>query len=456
MSDLIRPLGYTGKLQQLVWTGSPAQVTAYAGGGGGGGGGNDSNSGGRGSGGGFAQGSFIISPGDIIQVAVGGAGRAGASGQGSANGGLGGASYLGAQSYYGGVGGDSGPSGSSGAGGGGGGATVILLNGVPIITAGGGGGGGGGGNTGTAVGESSPGTAGSSNSTTGKNGTDKTNDGGGGGAGGGGELGGNGGGVRSGDQGGLAGFYGTGLGEAAQNPTGQQPANQNSSYYVGNPGVGGNATSSGTSGFASLVFVVNGTYIKESGSFKPANVFLKQNNVWQSVDSTWVKQDGIWKSIAGSFVPNFTNIEGNFGGPATTCISVIDECSVSSSTISSGWNTFLVRRTGVPLYLLQPGGPSRGSLKVPSNFNSSGQGFGPTTVNRDNGSVGARSDWFAIANLSSAPAGSIVEVSVDNSGSMTFDTVSASYAYLVEQCNAAGITVVNRTMSGENWIAPFI
>jgi len=457
MTILVRPLGYTGKLQQLIWSGSPATITARAWGGGGGGGGRDSSPGGSGSGGGFAQGTFRVVAGDVIQVAVGGAGRGGAGGTGSASGGFGGFSYIGSASYYGGIGGNSGPSGSSGAGGGGGGATVILLNGVPLVIAGGGAGGGGGGNVGAATGESAPGNSGSSGSTIGQNGSNKTGDGGGGGAGGGGSAGGNGGSVRSGDQGGLAGFYGLGLGETTQNPSGQEPANRSSSYYIGSPGVGGGPAVAGTSGFASLEFNINGIYVKDSGSFLGTkSVSIRQNNVWTPVQSTWIKQEGVWRSVSGSFTPTFTNINGNFGGPATTCISVIDECSRSSSTIASGWNTFLSRRPETPLYLLQPGGPSRGSLKVPANFKSSGQGFGPTTVARDNGNSGAASDWFAIANLSSAAPGSTVEVAIDTSGSMQFSTVSASYALLVQQCNAAGLVIINRSMSRENWIAPFI
>lgn len=455
MTILVRPLGYTGTLQQLTWSGSPATITAYAWGGGGGGG-NDSSPGGAGSGGGFAQGTFTVVNGDVIQVAVGGGGRGGAGGAG-ASGGFGGFSYIGNTNYYGGTGGNSGPAGSSGAGGGGGGATVILLNGVPLVIAGGGGAGGGGGNVGAATGQSGPGTAGSSGSTIGQNGTNKTGDGGGGGGGGGGAAGGNGGSVRSGDQGGLAGFYGLGLGADTQNSGGRDPANRSSSYYIGTPGIGGNPAAAGSAGFANLEFNIGGIYVKDSGSFLATkSVSIRQNNTWTPVRSAWIKQNGIWNSVEGSFVPVFGNVSGNFGGPRTTCISVIDECSVSASTIASNWNVFLSRRPEVPLYLLQPGGPSRGSLKVPGNFNSSGQGFGPVTVNRDGGNPAAASNWFAIANLSSAAPGSVVEVAIDTSGSMRFSTVSASYALLLEQCQTAGLVVVSRGMSGENWVAPFL
>jgi len=454
MTILVRPLGYTGKLQQLVWSGPSAIITAYAWAGGGGGGGADSNPGGQGSGGGFAQGTFRVVDGDIIQVAVGGSGKAGGSGAGAA-GGFGGYSYIGSENYYGGIGGDSGPSGRSGAGGGGGGASVILLNGVPSVIAGGGAGAGGGGNTGEAVGQSAPGAEGYRGQPNGGDGTDKTGDGGGGGAGGGGLMGGQGGDVRSGDQGGLAGFYGSGLGNLVEFSSDREPANKNS-YYAGTPGVGGIAAGNGTAGYVSLEFDIGGIFVNDSGTLQSTKtVLIKQNNVWNTVQSAWIKQEGIWQPVAGSFVPTFTNINGNFGGPSTTCISVIDETSRSSSTIAGSWNSFLDRNPETPLYLLQPGGPSRGSLKVPSNFTSSGQGFGPTTVNRDNGRTGSRSDWFSIANLSSAEPGSIVELAIDGSGSMDLDTVRASYDYFIEQCKTAGIKVIGRTMKKENWAAPF-
>jgi hypothetical protein len=459
MTILVRPLGYTGKLQQLTWAGTPATITAYAWGGGGGGGGNDSAPGGTGGGGGFAQGTFRVVDGDVIQVAVGGGGRRGVGGT-AAEGGFGGFSYIGATSYYGGIGGDSGPTGSSGGGGGGGGATVILLNGVPLVIAGGGAGAGGGGNVGAATGQSGPGSSGSSGLTIGQNGTNKTGDGGGGGGGGGGSAGGNGGDVQPGDQGGLAGFYGLGLGVTTQNPSGRLPGNQSSSYYIGTPGVGGSATVSGTAGFANLEFNISGVYVKESGSFSATkSMSIRQNGVWTPIQSTWVKQNGIWNAVSGSFVPTFINVDGNFGGQLATCISVCDEAQGENTGWSKNqgaWDAFKRNNPDSPFYLLAPGGASARTLKVPGNFTPDNLGFGPIAVNRDNGNPAARSDWFAIANLSSAAPGSVVEVAIDNSGSMRFSTVSASYSYLVQQCNAAGIIVINRGMSKERWINPFV
>jgi hypothetical protein len=88
-------LGYRPGLQELVWDGADdTPVTAYLWGGGGGGGGNDSNPGGNGQGGGFARIDFVINNGDLLSVAVGGGGTAGASGRGSAAGGTAGASAV--------------------------------------------------------------------------------------------------------------------------------------------------------------------------------------------------------------------------------------------------------------------------------------------------------------------------------------------------------------------------
>ena len=80
MSLVIRPAGYTGSLQQMIWTqGNNVSAIAYLWGGGGGGGGNDSGVGGSGSGGQFSQVGFSVSEGDLLELAVGGPGAGGAS-----------------------------------------------------------------------------------------------------------------------------------------------------------------------------------------------------------------------------------------------------------------------------------------------------------------------------------------------------------------------------------------
>jgi hypothetical protein len=95
MAIVVRPAGYTGFLQRLVWAqGDNVPVTAYLWGGGGGGGGADSASGGNGGGAGYTQVNFVVNEGDIIEVAVGGKGTSGESGRGNAAGGEAGASFV--------------------------------------------------------------------------------------------------------------------------------------------------------------------------------------------------------------------------------------------------------------------------------------------------------------------------------------------------------------------------
>lgn len=80
-------------MHRLVWSGPSGTITAHLWGGGGGLGGSDSFGGGNGSGGGYSTTQFTISDGSVLDVAVGGPGGNGISGQGRAPGGVGGASY---------------------------------------------------------------------------------------------------------------------------------------------------------------------------------------------------------------------------------------------------------------------------------------------------------------------------------------------------------------------------
>lgn len=92
----VRPVGYTGSVEEIVWTaglGNNTRVQAYLWGGGGGGGGNDRGVGGAGAGGAFTLVNFTINEGDSIQIAVGGQGGGGSSGRG-APGGAAGGSYT--------------------------------------------------------------------------------------------------------------------------------------------------------------------------------------------------------------------------------------------------------------------------------------------------------------------------------------------------------------------------
>ena len=87
---------------------------------------------------------------------------------------------------------------------------------------------------------------------------------------------------------------------------------------------------------------------------------------------------------------------------------------------------------------------------------ASSKTFGPVQVNRDNGSITNASDWYAIANLDQIPDGSSIALFIDGSGSMTQNTVQASYNKLLTKLNARGITITTVTNSNEDWITPFL
>ena len=96
MAIVVRPAGYTGSLQRIVWAqGNAVPVTAYLWGGGGGGGGSDAGTpGGAGGGAGFVQINFVVNEGDTIDVAVGGKGGGGQNSASNGAGGPAGASYV--------------------------------------------------------------------------------------------------------------------------------------------------------------------------------------------------------------------------------------------------------------------------------------------------------------------------------------------------------------------------
>jgi hypothetical protein len=162
--------------------------------------------------------------------------------------------------------------------------------------------------------------------------------------------------------------------------------------------------------------------------------------------------------------------------PRTQCISIIDESignqarnnynnnpeagypgsySSSAQVIQHDWNRFRAEYpnnggNGREFWLLQPGRTFPDLLR-PSNYISDSLTH-TVTVNRDNGSVANRSDWYAICNLDSQPPGSYVSLWLDISGSMKKSTVLASYNYFFQRCAAAGINIVfEESDQGERW-----
>lgn len=136
-----------------------------------------------------------------------------------------------------------------------------------------------------------------------------------------------------------------------------------------------------------------------------------------------------------------------------TCIAVIDESSVSATTLRNNWLNFRQRWPNRPFFLLQPG-RTKTDLKIPREFD-----LDPLAkyakVNRDEGVTSNRSDWYQICNLASLPDGAKIAIFVDTSGSMHFTTIRASYDWLIQKLNQRNMSVITVSNSAENWILPF-
>ena len=151
-------------------------------------------------------------------------------------------------------------------------------------------------------------------------------------------------------------------------------------------------------------------------------------------------------------------------GVPAPCIAVIDEClAVSQTTINDDWNAFRNKWPTRPFNIMrverQTGGHS--GVKLPSIAPTD---YNVENVNRDDGVIADAADWFSLADLSGYAAGTTVTLWIDDSGSMTTASVSASYDKFVADCATAGLLIEFRTSSindengihNERYIWPFI
>ena len=143
-------------------------------------------------------------------------------------------------------------------------------------------------------------------------------------------------------------------------------------------------------------------------------------------------------------------VDGIIGHPV--CISVIDESSPSAEVTRTDWLSFRGNYPNRNFWLLQPGG-TKSELKISTEYETDSKAF-YRSVNRDNGNSSNRSDWFTICNLASYPVGTVISLSIDNSGSMTTATVRASYDLFKQKCAQAGLDLRETPMSGERYIPP--
>ena len=149
------------------------------------------------------------------------------------------------------------------------------------------------------------------------------------------------------------------------------------------------------------------------------------------------------------------------------CISVIDGASPffigGPSVIDLDWNNFRANYPSRPFYLLEPvasGGEIKNNdLRIPDGVSTTDPvGVAPdyglfySEVNRDNGDVSSESDWFTICGLSTYPANTLVSLFIDTSGSMTLETVQASYNKFLADCQANNIVIAGNSFNGnERW-----
>jgi len=81
-----------------------------------------------------------------------------------------------------------------------------------------------------------------------------------------------------------------------------------------------------------------------------------------------------------------------------------------------------------------------------------------SNVARDNGFEASRSDWFEICRLDRFTASAIgfIGLFVDTSGSMTLNTVRASYNFFLSRVADSNNTVANVFNGQERFITPFL
>jgi len=140
----------------------------------------------------------------------------------------------------------------------------------------------------------------------------------------------------------------------------------------------------------------------------------------------------------------------NKGEQTAPCVAVIDETTPSVATQTTDWNAFRAAWPNRPFNLMIPNSTTS-QVNLPIGYD--GTVF---LVSRDNGNVALRSDWFALAGFSTLPSGQQVFLFIDDSGSMTTSTVSASSSLFLSKCAAAGLPVASVFNGAERYIQPFI
>lgn len=171
-------------------------------------------------------------------------------------------------------------------------------------------------------------------------------------------------------------------------------------------------------------------------------------------------------------IPNLTfEIGQSITSENITCIAVIDEnqdndtAAATQARVNSLWADFRSRFPRRIFHVIQPiywqigegqwENPPATPKVVYMPQVSDSRLHGPHFVNRDSGYVHARADWYDICGLDALPDHSAVVLFVDVSGSMTLNTVRASYDLFMARCAERGISVIPVYSANEDYITPF-
>jgi hypothetical protein len=195
----------------------------------------------------------------------------------------------------------------------------------------------------------------------------------------------------------------------------------------------------------------------------PQQVYLKSPNTSVATDYKLTVSCDISNNSNGGarylYFNAYFRQQSTFTTPVVlqpVCIAVINESSVSLSTMQASYNKFRLLWPNRKIYLLWPKGSySTSDLKIPSGWSTTKGDFGPIQIPEDNGNTSLRADWYALCNLDQVVAGGKIGVFLDTSGSLGYNKVKASYEFLLSRISARGITHITVQNSIENWIEPF-
>ena len=127
------------------------------------------------------------------------------------------------------------------------------------------------------------------------------------------------------------------------------------------------------------------------------------------------------------------------------CIAVIDEN--NGTNTDSDWAAFRAAYPKRRFFLLQPNTGFGSSLYVPPAFS--------TDPNATHLTVSTTADWYSIAGLDQEFVGAQCILFIDQSGSMTINTVISSYNSFKSQAIARQNKVAVVDNTSEDYIAPF-